>query len=67
MADSVERVLFGWWTKFYRAPMCFARADVRGPHRFTQQRPGTSYRRYDASYNNGSAKFCSIGWAEPGR
>jgi hypothetical protein len=40
-ADSVEKVFFGWWTKFSSAAGAFCARRCEGPHRFTPKRPST--------------------------
>src|SRR5450759_1012951 len=41
MADSIEKVFFGWWTKFSSTAGAFCARRCEGPHRFTQKRPPT--------------------------
>jgi hypothetical protein len=43
--------------KFVGPLMRFARGDLRGPHRLSQNRPRTSYRRYSALQRQGSPKI----------
>jgi len=38
LADTVEKVFFGWWTKFSSAADAFRARRREGPHRFTQKR-----------------------------
>ena len=42
LADSVEKVLFGWRTKSFRAADAFSARRREGPYRFIQNRSRTS-------------------------